>query len=243
MGLFITFLLGLFFLIGVAVIKLASDKERIEHFSIALAFGSMTALVFFDLLPELFETFNAKNYLGVILSVLAGILVLKLLDSFIPDHDGHLKEEQTNKEHNMVHIGIISAIAIVLHNAVEGMSVYSITMESLRQGALLSLGVGLHNIPMGMLIYATLEKENRTKRHIVICAASLSTFLGGLLMALIRPFLSEFVIGILIGIALGMILYILIFELIPHLLRQKKWKVSLLGTILGILIIFTSFLF
>lgn len=243
MGLFMTFVLGLFFLIGIVVIKLASDKERIEHLSIALAFGSMTALVFLDLLPELCESFASEHYLVVILSVLAGILGLKILDAFIPDHDGDLKEGHADKEHNMVHIGIISAIAIVLHNAVEGMSVYSITFESLRQGALLSLGVGLHNIPMGMLIYATLEKESRTKRYIVLAMASFSTFLGGVLMALIRPFLSEFVIGILISIALGMILYILIFELIPYLLRQKKWKLSLLGAISGVLIIFVSLLF
>ena len=140
----------------------------------------------------------------------------------------------------MIHIGIISAIAIILHNTVEGMTVYSLTLESIRQGVLLSLGVGLHNIPMGMLIYASLENEKRSKRYLIMALASLSTFFGGLLMTLISPLLNEFVLGILICITLGMILYIIFFELISDLLRRKHWLLSAIGSAIGVLILLAS---
>ncbi len=237
MSLFITFLLGIFFLIGAAVIKLAKNSEWIEQLSVSLAFGSMTALVLIELLPDIITSFAREHSITSLAAILLGIAGLKALDLFIPDHDGDLGTATRDHHDNMVHIGIISAIAIILHNTVEGMTVYSVTLESLRQGTLLSLGVGLHNIPMGMLIYSSLEKERRSKRYLVLFTTSLSTFFGGLLMTLVSPWLNEFIIGLLVSVALGMILYIICFELIPDLLRRKHWGLSALGILCGVLIL------
>jgi ZIP family zinc transporter len=140
----------------------------------------------------------------------------------------------------MIHIGIISAVAIILHNIVEGMAVYSITTESLKVGLLVALGVGLHNIPMGMLMYSTLEKNTKSKRILMLALAAVSTFVGGVLMALISPVLNDFVIGILICLALGMLLYIILFELIPHLVHTKNKELSVIGILAGILVILIS---
>ncbi len=237
MSLLITFLLGIFFLLGAVVIKLAKNSEWIEQLSVSLAFGSMTALVILELLPDIINEFARKHMITSLAAVILGIAGLKILDLFIPDHDGDLENATKDHHDNMVHIGIISAIAIILHNTVEGMTVYSVTLESLRQGALLSLGVGLHNIPMGMLIYSSLEKERQGKRYLILSLASLSTFFGGLLMTLISPWLNEFFIGFLISVALGMILYIIFFELIPDLLRRKHWRLSAVGIVCGVLIL------
>lgn len=237
MSLFITFLLGIFFLIGAAVIRLAKNSVWIEQLSVSLAFGSMAALVLLELLPEILTEFAKEHALVSLVAVILGIAGLKILDLFIPDHDSDLAAPTKNHHDNMVHIGIISAIAIILHNTVEGMTVYSVTLESIHHGALLSLGVGLHNIPMGMLIYSSLEDERKSKRYVIMALASLSTFLGGLLMTLISPWLNEFIIGILVSVALGMILFIIFCELIPDLLRRKHWELSAVGILCGILIL------
>ena len=55
----------------------------------------------------------------------------------------------------------MSSVAIILHNIIEGMAVYSMAAESLNVGVMIAFGVGLHNIPMGMIIYSTLVKEKR----------------------------------------------------------------------------------
>ncbi len=240
MSLIITFLLGIFFLIGAAVIRLAKNSEWIEQLSVSLAFGSMTALIVLELLPDIMTGFAREHLIVSIIAILLGIAGLKILDLFIPDHDGDLETATKDHHDNMVHIGIISAIAIILHNTVEGMTVYSLTLESIHQGALLSLGVGLHNIPMGMLIYASLEHEPKSKRYLILSLASLSTFFGGLLMTIISPLLNEYVVSVLICLALGMILYIIFFELVPDLFRRKHWTLSLAGTVAGILILLVS---
>lgn len=240
MGIIITIILGIFMLIGVAVVKLVHNSKVIEQLSIAIALGTMSSLVILELIPEIWETFQGKNLIFAALAIGIGIAGLKLLDRFIPDHEEGTEESQEQSDATMIHIGIISAIAIILHNIVEGMAVYSITTESFKVGILVALGVGLHNIPMGMLMYSTLEKESRKKRFIILAMAAISTFIGGLAMALVSPVLNEFVIGILICIALGMLLYIIIFELIPHLIHCKNWRLTVPGLLVGVVIILIS---
>lgn len=239
MGIIITFILGIFLVFGAVVVRLAKNSKKIEQLSIAIALGTMVSLVILDLVPELLETFHGSGLVLAALMVLIGIGILKVLDHFIPDHeDGHGEEEQT--EENVIHIGMISAVAIILHNIVEGMAVYSIAAESARVGILVGLGVGLHNIPMGMLMYSTLKGDSRRKQILIFGSAVVSTFIGGVLMAFISPVLNEFVIGSLICLALGMLIYIICFELIPHLLHSKNKMLTLAGVVLGIITILIS---
>lgn len=239
MGIIITFILGIFVLLGAVVVKLAKNSKKIEQLSIAIALGTMLSLVILELIPELLETFHGRNLILAALMVFIGIAVLKVLDRFIPDHEnGHEEEEHT--EENIIHIGMISAVAIFLHNIVEGMAVYSIASESVRIGLLVAFGVGLHNIPMGMLMYSTLREDSRRKQLLILGSAALSTFLGGILMALISPVLNEFVIGSLICLALGMLLYIIFFELIPHLLHCRNRILTIAGILAGVVIILIS---
>ena len=93
---------------------------------------------------------------------------------------------------------------------------------------------------MGMVIYSTLEKEKKNKKIILLSLVVLSTFIGGLLMLLISNLLNEFVMGILICITLGMLLYIIIFELIPHILHSKNKLLSIIGIVIGVLVILIS---
>lgn len=238
MGIIITFILGIFLLLGAVIVRLAKNSRKIEQLSIAIALGTMVSLVILDLVPELLETFHGSGLLLAALMVFVGIGLLKALDHFIPDHEEGHGEEQT--EENVIHIGIISAVAIILHNIVEGMAVYSLVAESVRVGILFALGVGLHNIPMGMLMYSTLKGDSRKKQILIFGSAAVSTFVGGILMAFISPVLNEFVIGGLICLALGMLLYIIFFELIPHLLHAKNKLLTLAGVAMGIITILVS---
>lgn len=244
MGLIITLILGLFIFVGVLVVKITKNSKIVEQLSIAIALGTMTSLVMTELIPEVFETFKTDSIINTVLIILIltilGVVILKLLDKFVPEHDHEhgLSHDCTNE--NVIHIGIVSSIAIILHNIIEGMAVYSMTIESSKLGILVALGVGLHNIPMGMIIYSTLEKERNSKKITLLTLAMLSTFFGGVLMSLISSLLNEFVIGILICITLGMLIYIIIFELIPHLLHSKNKVLSIVGIVIGIAIILIS---
>lgn len=243
MGLLITLFLGVFFILGFVLVKLGKSTKTIEILSISIALGTMVCLVIFDLGPEMIEHFEGLPVYYMILLVLLGIGLLKILDLFVPDHDGELDHHHKCSDENLLHIGIVSLVAIILHNVIEGMAVYSLASEDIKTGLLVALGVGLHNIPMGMVIGSTLEPEPRKKQIISIVIATLSTFLGGLIMLLLNSLVTDIIIGGLICITLGMILYIILFELVPHIWHSENKKLALLGIIIGVGIILITTLF
>lgn len=243
MGLFITFLLGVFIVAGAFLAARVKNEHLIEQLSIAIAFGTMTALVILELIPEALENLEGESPVILPVCVLLGIAVLKVLDRFIPEHDHAHGFHHDCSEQNVIHIGVVSTIAITLHNIIEGMAVYSISQEGVKLGLLMALGVGLHNIPMGMIIYSTLQKEKRRKKVTLLTLAACSTFLGGVFMKLLWNQISDLVIGVLISLTLGMIAYIILFELLPHLMHTKRKGLSVAGAILGVLVIVVSSFF
>ncbi|MBQ7136555.1 MAG: ZIP family metal transporter [Bacilli bacterium] len=244
MGLLITLILGLFIIIGAIITFVSKNNNKFVNFSISLAFSVMIMLMIVDLIPEVKEIFleefgNFKGILFALIGVILGIVLLKILDRFIPEHDGHEKEE-------LNHIGLISSIALVLHNIIEGMAVYAAVNNSLESGLLMCLGIGLHNIPLGMVITSTFYKANNNKLNtwLIISSVSLSTFMGGLVMFLLSGVLvNELILGILLSITLGMLIYISFFELLPKIKEMKDKKIACLGLLTGIaLILITIFI-
>lgn len=241
-GLIATLVLGIFIIFGAFIIHVFKNKDKFLLVSLGMAFGVMMMLIFIELLPEVYEVFTSKwSVLETILIIaalsLVGLFLLKFLDRFIPDHDDE------DEEDHLIHIGIVSSIAIIIHNIIEGMAVYNTITTSLSLGIILSIGVGLHNIPLGMIISSTFYKsiKNKKKSNILIILISLSTFIGGLIMALFN-FTNEIVIGVLLSITIGMLIYINIIEILPKLLKSKDKKTVLISAIVGIIVLFISHL-
>lgn len=243
-GVLLTFLLGIFILIGSCIAFFSKHNKKIINISIGVAFGVMIMLIFTDLLPESIEIFNGiySSYIGyalTLIGILVGILVLKIFDLFIPDHD------EGKENDKLEHIGIVSTIALVLHNIIEGMAVYSVFTNDPKTALLLSLGVGLHNLPLGMIISLLLYEKNGNKRKAMasILLLSLSTFAGGLIMFVLNNYISEFLLASLISVTTGMIIYIAFFELLPRIASEKDKKSSIIGMLIGVVLIAISLIF
>ena len=236
MALLVVLCLSIVFGLGMVFAKLTSNKAHVQSFISSLSLGAMAGVAFLDLIPEIVEETRGLEYLLVIALCALGIVILKVLDHFVPEHEG----SEESEEGNLVHIGIMSAIAIVLHNIVEGMTVYSVASQSLNSGITLALGVALHNIPMGALIYSTLKSESKGKRNTILILSSFSTFIGGLVMMGLSSILSPSFFIVLMSLALGMVLYILFWELMPSALHSKEKKTTISGAVLGLLLVIAS---
>ena len=245
LGLVLTLFLGIFILIGSLIVFFIKNNNKFICLSIGIAFGVMTTLSIVDLIPEVFEAFNNYNWyvtLSIVVGLsIIGIIILKIFDIFIPNHD---HEEHIDKN-NLQHIGIVSSIALILHNIIEGMALYSVFSSSIKTGMLLSIGIGLHNIPLGMIIASAFYKSNKNikKTLLISFGISISTFIGGILMSLLSGVINETIMGILLGITLGMIIYIALFELLPHLKEETDKKIPVLGISIGIVLIIISTFF
>lgn len=226
----ITILSGLSFFIGYLITKFVSNEKRLTIFSVGFSFIIIIGLIFFDLLPECFESIINKWF--ILLYVLIGIFGLKSLDLFIPNH------HHSNKKNHMEHIGIISFVALFLHNVVEGTGIYATSINDISMGLFMALGVSFHNIPLGIQI-SSLIKDTKEK-VILLCALALSSVFGVILLNIFNIVLSDIALGILISITLGMLIYIAFFELLCEIKEHFKDKDLRLGLLLGVIVIFVS---
>ncbi len=248
-GLTATLLLGLFIIIGALITLIAKNSEKFITFSIAIAFGVMATLIVIDLIPEALESLEFSNpiytYLIIFLGSTIGFGLLKILDHFIPDHDDDLTTSEDD-DRNLTHIGLVSSIALVIHNIVEGMAIYLLISNNFRSGLMAIIGVGLHNIPLGMIITSTFYQGNKSlkKTILIILGISLSTFIGGLLMCI--PALEnilETIEIVSLTLTIGMLLYIVIMELLPKIINSKYKKITWSGVFSGIgLLLLTLFI-
>lgn len=232
--LLLTLIDGLFFLIGVVINKMNKGSKKVICFSIGMAFSSLILLLIIDIIPETFELLDNKIY--IISGALIGVGILLLLEKLVPHHDHFEESKKHHHENHLEHIGIMTSLALIIHNIVEGIGIYGITTSSVKSGIIYSIAVGMHNIPFGLEISTMLNKSHNKHKKIYIIILTLSTFIGGLFTMLFKESLTDFVQGILLSVTIGMILYLLLAELLTEL--KENWhKETIFGIITGILII------
>lgn len=240
-ALLLTFLLGIFILIGIVSAFFFKKKQKVLDFIFAFALSLLSMLIITHMLNEAIEHLGISHlYLFVLFSLL-GILIFKVIDNFIPDHDHDNKKLTKHEEReNIEHIGLLTTIALIIHNIIEGMAIYLAAVSDINLGIMMSLGVGLHNIPLGIFVTTTLYQSEAKTNKYIICLGSLfiSSFIGGLIPHLLKlSAVSDVVIGSFLSITLGMLIYIIIFELLPKVIKSDNKRETILGIISGILII------
>ena len=237
LALFITFLLGFFIIIGVIIAFFLKKQKKVLDFIFAFALSILTMLILVDLLGHTIEHLGIKHIYLFILFTCLGLLIFKIIDDFVPEHED-AKMTKNEEKKNIVHIGVLATIALIIHNFVEGMAIYLTSANDINLGIMMALGVGLHNIPLGIIITTTLNSDKNTGKYL-FCIISLfiSSFLGGLLLYLLNiNTVSDIVIGSLLALTIGMLLYIIIFELYPKVKKTTNKKVTIIGLITGIII-------
>lgn len=246
MGLVITFVLGVFVLIGAAIAGFSKKGDKIREISIAVALGALVALIVGDLVPESLEEIGELGVPLTILGIVAGFVVLLALDRALPEsHESHDHNHDADHEHahvrsHALHISIVMTIALVIHNIIEGMSVCGVALESVPTAMLLAFGVGIHNIPMGMIVYSGVRDESTNHKVIILALAALSTFAGGLIMYALSFAVDERIVLFMINLTIGMVAYIVLMELLPHVIHSSNKPLAIVCVLIGLVIVLAS---
>merc|ERR1711966_128541 len=129
----------------------------------------------------------------------------------------------TTKKAELHKMGLMTGLAIALHNFPEGLATFVATLADSGVGAAIALAIALHNIPEGVCVampiyYAT---GSRWKGFWWSVASGVSEPLGGLLgyLVLYGDNMSDLAYGTLFGLVAGMMVYISVVELIPTALK------------------------
>lgn len=229
---FISALAGIATLIGFLSIFVSRKKQDgLIAFSLAFSAGIMLIISIVSLLPEAYNYQKGPIFLRIIyilISINIGILVFTVISKKLEVYEDDLYK-----------LGIISTIALILHNIPEGITTYLSTFSNNSLGIELSLAIAFHNIAEGMSISIPIyfSTKNKYKAFIITLVAGLSELLGTIIAFLfLQKYLSFEVLSSILGITAGIMIYLSIKELIPKSLKYNNLKLSLIGLLFGIVI-------
>ena len=75
------------------------------------------------------------------------------------------------EQRRLVRMGMVTAVAIALHNFPEGLAVFAAAMDSPSVGAVVGLGIALHNIPEGIAVAMPIYFATGSRRRALLWAA------------------------------------------------------------------------
>lgn len=233
---------GLSTLLGALIIFITNKKnEKLVTISLGFAAGVMLSVSFTDLFPE-GET-RLISYLGKPAGVAAtvgflalGLLIAGGLDHFVP----HQEFDEKTGEHshrNLFRVGLVSTIAIALHNFPEGIATFMAGYGDATLGISIALAIALHNIPEGisvaMPVYFATGDRKRALKYTFL--SGIAEPVGALLaFLLLRPLINDFLMGAIFALIAGIMVYIAVEELIPTSRQYGHNRSALLSTLAGI---------
>ena len=239
----LTFIAGFSTLIGSLLIFFKVNTNKIIIGALAFASGVMFAVSISDLIPEAISLLTYKNYIEIPLIaifVTIGMVLSMLIDKYLPTNENY-------SQNGLFRVGIISMLAIILHNIPEGIATFMATSSDINLGISLTIAIALHNIPEGISIAVPIyySTKSRGKALLYTFISGISEPFGALLAFLfLKPFINNLAMGLLMAIIAGIMTHIAFYELLPTSKKYNNHKLTYIFFIIGFLfMIINHFIF
>ena len=242
----LTALAGLSTGIGSAI-AYAIRKPKAVYLSFGLGFsaGAMIYISFVELLPAAVDVVGQLQGAAVFFAGVgvAGLIDLVIPNSESPHHFGDPAEARgTGANSGLMRVGVMTALAVGIHNFPEGLATFGAALTSVRLGTVTAIAIAIHNIPEGVAVslpifYAT---GNRRKAFGLSFASGLAEPVGAVIgYVVLLPFLSDRLIAALLAFVAGIMVYISL-DVLP--VAHRGGHAAVVGTVLGMLVMAASLL-
>ncbi len=142
-------------------------------------------------------------------------------------------------------MGLLTALAIFIHNFPEGLATYVATLSDASVGFGIAVAIAVHNIPEGICVALPIyySTGSRTKAFIWATLSGISEPLGALVGYFALSGDNSLAFALVFALVAGMMVYIAIKELLPMALRYDPTdSVSTNFCILGMVVMAASLL-
>jgi len=240
----ILFALSLTLIAGIAtgagsLVVLFSKITNTKFLSSCLSFaaGVMLYIAFAEILLEAFEDLKDVHgdeigYLIATAAFFAGILIMAAIDKFIPQDDEvvDLKTPDTKdkkqeslgikNEKELKRTGIMSAIAIAVHNFPEGIITFIAAVHDPAMGIAIAIAIIIHNIPEAIAMAAPIyyATGSKAKAFLISLGAGLVQPVGALVAWLLLQNIFdniESAFGVVFAVVAGIMVFVAIHQLLP----------------------------
>lgn len=237
--LILTSLAGLSTLIGILPIFVKiKNTDNVVSAACSFASGVMICISILDLIPESVKYLNGyfNSFFVIFLCfvfIMIGIILSMVLDNYI---------DRVSNTESLFKLGILSMIAIILHNVPEGIVTFIVSKNNIMLGISICLAIALHNIPEGISIAIPIYYSSNSKFKAIFYTflAGLSEPFGAILTGLfLVNFVNDIVLGLLFSFIAGVMIQIGSFKLLPTGSDYNK-KISGLFFLFGFFVMLIS---
>ncbi len=234
-----------------------AKRTNTSFLSISLGFsaGVMIYVSFVEILVKAQDSLGedmsaAKARLVTIAAFFSGMAIVAAIDKLVPKvenpHEFHHIEEMDQehlKKHKLMRMGLLSALAIGIHNFPEGLATFVGALKDPSLGLSIAVAIAIHNIPEGIAVsvpvyYAT---GNRKKAFLYSFLSGLAEPAGALIgyFVLLR-YIDNLVFGLVFAGVAGIMVYISFDELLPSAEEYGKHHLTIYGLISGMIVMALS---
>ena len=249
-------------------------KKKLSSNFLAGALGVSAGVMIFISLTELFPEAQAEiASIGslkygeslVLLAFFAGMGIITLIDFLIPEYENPHEAsglsldaktaavgvlEQTGNEKALQRLGIMSALAIAVHNFPEGIASFIGALNDPQMGAGITFAIAIHNIPEGIAVAIPIYYATKSKGKALLLAtiSGFSEVIGALLCwAVTAVFGVQLTEGgpifpLILAAVAGIMIYVSLDELLPTAEKYGKHHIAIAGVISGMAIMGISLL-
>lgn len=237
-------------------------KKKISSNFLAGALGLSAGVMIFISLAELFPEAQAEiTAIGsvkygealTLLAFFAGMGIIMLIDFLVPEYENpHEASELSlgSNEKTLHRLGLMSALAIAIHNFPEGIATFIGALNDPQMGGSITFAIAIHNIPEGIAVAIPIYYATKSKGKALLYAtlSGFSELLGALLcMGVTAIFGVELTGGgpvfpLILAAVAGIMIYISLDELLPTAEKYGKHHIAIAGVISGMAIMGISLL-
>ena len=248
-------------------------KKKISSNFLAGALGLSAGVMIFISLAELFP--EAQAMIGdtgirhgealVLVAFFVGMGIITLIDFTIPEYENPHEAsglsldtrtaavgvlEQTGNEKALHRLGVLSALAIAIHNFPEGIATFIGALNDPEMGAGITFAIAIHNIPEGIAVAIPIYYATKSKGKALLHAtlSGLSEVVGALLCIAVTSIFGIELTGgspafpIVLSAVAGIMIYISLDELLPTAEKYGKHHIAIAGVVGGMAIMGISLL-
>lgn len=243
-------------------------KKKISSNFLAGALGLSAGVMIFISLAELFPEAQAEIMATgsikygealVLIAFFVGMGLITLIDFAIPEYENPHEAsglsldaktaavgilEQNGNEKALHRLGIMSALAIAIHNFPEGIATFIGALNDPQMGTGITFAISIHNIPEGIAVAIPIYYATKSKGKALLYAtlSGMSEVIGAVIcLAVTAVFGVELtgegpVFPLILAAVAGIMIYISLDELLPTAEKYGKHHVAIAGVVGGMAI-------
>ena len=249
-------------------------KKKISSNFLAAALGFSAGVMIFISLAELYPEAQAEiaavgsvphGEALVLLAFFVGMGIITLIDFLIPEYENPHEASglsldaktqavdmlsHTGNEKALHRLGVLSALAIAIHNFPEGIATFIGALNDPEMGAGITFAIAIHNIPEGIAVAIPIYYATKSKGKALLYAtlSGFSEVIGALLCLTVTALFGIELTGggaafpLVLAAVAGIMIYISLDELLPTAEKYGKHHIAIAGVVGGIAIMAVSLL-